>query len=273
MSAANRKASLSLGIPGTYFYASGKSGWAIRYRNRQSGRRKAETLPQTNEQLAFAEAMRRAVEWSRGLYDPFEDRTAESVTLRLAVDAYLAHNPALSPLTLRERRIVLGKLSRTMPTGAPLATVTASHMTDFLHRRGLADSTVAGYRSKLHSFYKWAVSEGLCRVSPMNRVPKARTHGNAPRYMTREQVADIVAEAERVGADWVAVAVHLSVSTGLRLGELCAATWSQIGESPEGRFIRVANTKRFRTKSGRDRHVPLFPMAEEALAKAESIWE
>lgn len=268
---------MKLGVKNAYFEPHGRRGWSVRFRDASTGERRRVMLRSEHEGVAFAEAMTKAIDFSRGIYDPFAASESEGkATIRSAVQAFLEHNPSLAKGTIRERRILLSQLARSFPVGARISDVGRDDLTVFLFGRGHAPSTIHGYRAKLATFFGWCLSEGLVTGDPTLRLPKAPTVENAPRYLTRAQVALLVSTCEKRAADTkdprlaygferLRVAILLGVSTGLRLSEMCHLKWEHVAERADDPHVRVANTSEHTTKSKKERFIPIFPATLGAL--------
>lgn len=169
---------------------------------------------------------------------------------------YIRQSRNAGGLDLAERRFkkhtlpVLGDLR--------LDQVTTTDLRQFrgvLEAKKLARFTVRHILSDVRCFFRYAVevsviAESPFRLSVMPKVPEI-----APRSLTDEELAKVLAATP---AEFE-TAVHLAVLTGLRWGELRRLQWRHV--SPGDTPYLVLD----RTKSGKVRRVPLIPEAVRIL--------
>ena len=137
--------------------------------------------------------------------------------------------------------------------------------------RPLGATTVLRVHRLLHRMLGWAERLGLVSRNVARLVPAPKAGSSPARALSVDQVALFLAAAE--GTPHYAFFV-LAVATGMRRGELGALTWDAIdfevktaivrqaiGEDRKGRYFIK------RTKSGRDRTVPLSTLAIETLRR------
>ena len=104
-----------------------------------------------------------------------------------------------------------------------------------------------------------AVRAALPR-DPLARWPMLRTTKKMPDILTREEVNQLLAVAGPLRP-----LLQVAALSGLRCGELAALRWQDVRAGA----IRVAVREEWSPKSGRERMVPLHPVAQEVLAALE----
>jgi integrase/recombinase XerD len=100
-----------------------------------------------------------------------------------------------------------------------------------LEAAGYAPNTICQRIATLASFYRWAVGEGQVAGNPVEgaRRPRKPTESTA-NGLSRHELTDWLDAAERRGGDGYACACLLALN-GLRVGELCACSVEDLGES------------------------------------------
>lgn len=100
-----------------------------------------------------------------------------------------------------------------------------------LEQAGYAPNTICQRIATLSSFYRWAVNEGHLAGNPVEgaRRPRKPTE-SAANGLSRHELTDWLDAAERRGGSDYACACLLALN-GLRIGELCATSVEDLGES------------------------------------------
>jgi len=104
------------------------------------------------------------------------------------------------------------------------------------HRVGgpVAEETEAQYLATLSSFYRYASEEGPIEVNPVANVRRPKIANISRRhYLTLEEARALLAASVADGPRAAAL-VHLLLSTGARVSEVCNADCSNIGWTDEG---------------------------------------
>jgi integrase/recombinase XerC len=139
------------------------------------------------------------------------------------------------------------------------------------HTLGYARASIARSVAAIHSFFRWAVSEGrvpddpsslLGRPKVVNRLPTVLRPGEAaalaesPSAARRGSTAD-VSPVERAVALRDVAALELMYGSGLRVGELAGLTTDRV-DLDRGRVTVMG-------KGAKEREVPMSDYAAEAL--------
>ncbi len=266
----------SLPFNGVYFYPKGRGSYLIQFRHPESGRLKSITIRSSSEALAYEQAVDLGRRFESGLFDPWEDRPKDCTVVD-AIKAYLGHNPKLSPLTIRERRIVLESFARDLPMRMEVRSVSRKHVGGFASAPHLKPSTQKGYLSKLRGFFNWLVAEGYLRDSPCAELKNPTVPRKLPTFLSREEVNVLVATAKThailgTGPEWMPDVIRLAVATGLRQAELCGLRWSDVDFHSQRIYVRtyVQGGRTHRTKSSHERSIPMLPAATDVLQSRSS---
>ncbi len=240
-------------------YRRGKIWWA---RAQRGGREQRRSLKTANRAIA-EQRLRRwlddldAVAWGDKPRRSFDEAAARFIA---------EHLTTLKPGAAKRYGVSLKNLALHFG-GKGLHQVTSAELFAFEAARrsaGAAAGTIrrdlACLSSLLTSAEDWEwIDEGTNRVPGYMRRRAKRGLKEAPprtRYLTEADERVLLAAATVA----VRQAVTLAIDTGLRREELFALTWSQVD------LLRGTIRTTTRTKSGRERHVPVPPRSAQILA-------
>lgn len=120
-------------------------------------------------------------------------------------------------------------------------------------------TTIARYRRHLNVFLNWLVKRGVIARNPSDLLPDIQ-EGEPPREVySPEELASILATAQRLRADAVPWLV-LGAFCGIRPRELSRLSWEDI--DMKGNLVKVHHGK---SKTGRARFVPLPDVCKQWL--------
>lgn len=113
--------------------------------------------------------------------------------------------------------------------------------------------------SALNAFFKFLVSEGVIVESPMQKIHKAKAEKKVPRFLTEQQMIDLIKSCETYGreADKVRLMLILLYSSGVRVSELLSLRSNMI--DCELCTVRVVG------KGGKERVLPIDPQIIELI--------
>jgi integrase/recombinase XerD len=132
-----------------------------------------------------------------------------------------------------------------------------------LKTAGYAPNTIVGRLSAISAFYRWCVREQLINRSPVELIRRpSRPTESATASLTRHQLTDWLAAAERRGGSWWAAAMLLGLN-GLRRGELIACNVEDLGNHSWHHTLKLTTTK-----GDRPTVVALAPPTMQAVALA-----
>lgn len=281
MARPKRKTPKSIRIaPGVRVFPTDHGVYHVQFTDRsREPYRKTRTLRTDHPAEAVTRAHDLVAKRRTGDYDPWAEVATET-PLGDAVRDYLAQIEAAvkrgerKPSYLRTQRHRLGGMLKAVGEGADLSRVPAQPLEAFVRtcpaRAGHpARPRAAASRHSMHlslaGFFNWCVQAGLVRTSPMADVPAPRRADPKPDFFTEAEFGRLVRaceaiyertpEARREGKPfiglWLRDAAQLAVSTGLRLGEVCALRWSDVERDrdvPKRLHIRTALDQRTRER-------------------------
>jgi integrase len=141
-----------------------------------------------------------------------------------------------------------------------LGDVTSEHVRayrDHLLNTGKAKSTVRSILLCLSSIFRTAIKDMHCLEgeNPVKGVGLPKADEGFPRYLELDEIDRLLECAKRHSAD-MHLLIALGVYAGLRKNELINALWTWTDFTGSGRIF-VQSNGTFKTKSGRDRKVPM----------------
>ena len=221
-----------------------------------TGRRRTEAVG-PDKKLAEALRKRREMELNSGMYQ-------DIATVRLAAFAAehvrLIHG-SVSPRTVQEHRETLACLLGHCGD-IPLEKVTPRIAEEFLaaRRKKVAPATANKNLRTVKGILESAIQRGYLRTNPFRHIAPARELEKEIRVLTETEVVSLVSACPDLR--WGCF-VCLALTTGLRHGELVNLEWDDV-DLAQG-TIRVRCKAGYRTKSGRNRSLPLVPEVVSAL--------
>ncbi|MEM6785252.1 MAG: site-specific integrase [Bacteroidota bacterium] len=231
--------------------------------------RKTVPLGTGNEEAAQAALKRLEVHYAEGRFDPWAPPQQAPTRLSEAIEAFFAAKAHRAPNTLRLYRTVLEGLHG-YAGNQPLREVKRDHILGFLNSRELNETGRDAYFTRLKAFFRWCSREGYVEDVITDRIDVPKGPQVFPHWLSREDFERLVqtlrqassnAHEQEVG--WLIPLVTVAVYTGLRLGELVALRWRDV--DLHARTLVVRHTATSRTKSRRDRAVPLAQQAVDVL--------
>lgn len=242
------------------------------FRDRETGRRKQVWLG-TDQGQAFLEARELSRRWVAGDYDPWRDRKDE-ITFKDAVALFLKRcsHEDVRPETIDRRRSVI-ELFREDVRCSLLCDVSTSDVRAFVGQPHLKGWSRYQYYTVLNRFFNVAVEEGWLSENPAAKLKKPKPPEKRPAFLTKEEYVvlqhhlqhKIDNDGRSKSLTWLRDFIQVAVATGLRRNELRHLRWSDV--DLDGGVIHVRQYGTYRTKSGKDRSVPIFPMAREVFER------
>ncbi|MBU9723642.1 MULTISPECIES: tyrosine-type recombinase/integrase [Bacillaceae] len=92
-------------------------------------------------------------------------------------------------------------------------------------REGYSEGTIGSIQNFLSTLFRSAVTEGLINKHPMRRIKKRHTSNRSPIILSESEVQKLLEVAHSEGEGMM---YEFEISTGLRLGEILALSWSDI---------------------------------------------
>lgn len=174
------------------------------------------------------------------------------------------------PATVKDQRIVLAQLQAHCGD-VGLSTITTARVEAFIGRRrteGISEATANKMLRTLKAIFERAGKRGYMAANPCRGIPKLREAERTHRILTTDEVTRLI-EACKV-LRW-RVLLYLAATTGMRIGELVHLRWEDVDLS--GGAITVRCRDGFRTKSARNRTVPLSAEAVDGLTELRELGE
>lgn len=142
----------------------------------------------------------------------------------------------------------------------------------WLQRQGRKPATVNRHLMSIRSYGKWAMETGLAPANPAQKIKLVQQAETSPKWLTKKEQFSLARHAEeavsrattepaRRQASRDLAIIHLLMSAGLRVGELCALTTHDIEISPKKGKVVVRQGK-----GNKWRTVPLSNEARKSLA-------
>ena len=279
--------------------------YAVFYDPDRYPKRKTVTLKTKRRKTATKrlEEMETAIRY--GEFDPWEDKPRyTAITVGDAADAFLEANARRRRASTQSNdRRLLAQFARSLKPNMKLGHVTAKDVQAFLDAPKVvarskkkpttqtrekpaarSEDTKRTYYARLNAFFGWAERERYVARNPLSKVEKPARGEGKPFYLTRDQYRAVLsaiekdAEAKRGGqihrtslkpgeVDWLADIVRVAVGTGLRSGEIRNLRWDAV--NLDDKLVTVRNVRKFKTKSGHERAVPIDGEALSTLRRLD----
>ena len=228
-----------------------------------------------------------------GLVDPWEERPPhrkqQSLLLADAVDAYLGACAALAEQTRRGQRSVLTQFIGKTRRGQrrQLRQITTDDIGRFIDEAKPLRETTRRFRLRhLSAFFSWCIDQGHLEENPAtayrrqrrqkkSRFEKAQAGRPERRLVSPDEFRALESALQLSRHSYLVDVFQFALATGLRRGELFAINRRDVSLGEPGKrdypvtgHVQVRSWdspggERFRTKSGRDRIVPLCPLAAQ----------
>jgi integrase len=138
----------------------------------------------------------------------------------------------------------------------------------YLRSKRIQDSTVVLYMGIINICLNQAVLQKVVPYNPSKNVRKVRVKEKSLKYLTKEQVQQLLEKREGI-PDWLVNAFLFSCYTGLRLSDVEGLEWGDLkvtGQTSGG--IEQLTIVKTQVKTGEEVRVPLSP---KALAIVEAL--
>jgi integrase len=172
------------------------------------------------------------------------------------------------------RRWLKGRIG-TAFSGQTLHEVTTKRITNYLQARTGQSFKANGWHSSKRTsvatvnrelaaikvVFSQAVAWDRIEVSPAAGIPSLKETPNPPRLLSGAEAARLLAAMP----DHLRAAVGMAVYAGLRRAEVMRIRWEHVDMKAE--MLTVASRSDGRTKSNKDRHVPISPDLAELIRR------
>ena len=261
-----------------------KSGYILRWVDRKrTPTYVAESLKTTEHDRALYLKRKLEYEYLEGKHDPWirkwYDRAADptSATLKQAADWYLSDRSkekgrkSWTPATYRQNKGVLSRFCDLIGPDVPAPQLSEMHLQKWYDRPGdRSDHTTAFEQRILRAFCRWMHKQDI--ISKMVDAEINRPQETLPEYLTETELIQIYDyKQEHIErnrkyshsgiSDWHIDAWKLAASTGMRKAEIGSLKLNAIRDDT------IIVGYQHRTKSGKQRAVPIMFEADEVLEK------
>lgn len=211
--------------------------------------------------------------WRENKYDPWEDEVPGRITVKQAIDRFIADHEGTDS-TKKSYRTTLEPFMELLSDGVPVAAVEAKHVKRYVTQEHLSGLTPRAYFNRLRMFFAYCLEKHWIFDDPTVKVtPPAEPRGSSrsiflPREFERIMTAaqsDVILRPDReVCLD----AYELAMATGLRVGELCSRAWQDVDFRRNTIRVDDQPAAEFTVKNDPSRRiVPLWPRAESILRR------
>lgn len=214
-----------------------------------------------------------AVDWreyfpdsSRG--DPIEEPTGCPLFGELA-EQYLRHRATdTSPSTYRGYRIRLDGIWCPAFASIPIDQIRKSQIMDVIHAKGwTSGKTLSNALTPLRGVFDLAIDDELISRNPAARIKGPKTQKPPPDPLSAEEMHAVLKCFKEHFPGWLPY-FQIAFGSGMRTSELIALRWAdvdQVNRTMRVHQTRVSNTDKLTTKSGRERTLPITPLAGRGI--------
>lgn len=233
-----------------------------------------------------------------GLFDPWARKEAKAartdVVLAEAVREYLDAQSGLAPSTRASKRSHLNRFVRSVGGGhRRLRQLGEGEVEHFAERPDLKETTRHKRVVELSAFFSWCMAEGHCEANPAREYNKRRSRGlsayakrmrggDARQALMPDDLQKLLDKIQSRGKHLFLYDVVLfALATGVRRSELAHLNHRDVDLDvpPQGYDYTVTGRirvrcwsnsttgERFVTKNGKDRVVPLCPLAARIASR------
>ena len=141
--------------------------------------------------------------------------------------------------------------------------VKKSDVENFITKKLIKGKLFAAHQDfrNLRTFFNWALVNDYIEFSPMEKIKPPKLPQKRPAWITKEQLETILSKEPKQQLRDI---YTLLFYTGLRANELLTLTWDNI--DLENKLIHIVNQIDFRTKTSKERTVPLNEKAFELIS-------
>jgi integrase len=199
-------------------------------------------------------------------------------------DMYLAH-ATIKPSTLTDYTYILANHVRPKFGKKDISTITRLEVKNYLKKQlsTLKASTVNHHRAVIANVFEMALDDAVIDQNPAARIGRITATSQAKhkteiaRFLTRDQLADILAAFLRYRPEHYALVIVLA-RTGMRVGEAVALKWTDIDYSQKTITVSRAKARTIidTPKSGKTRKIDMSEQLASVLhdkqAHSDNEW-
>lgn len=227
--------------------------------------RKLVSLKTKDKKTADQKARSLLTQYDRGEWDPWEPSTStgskQQREIRTLSDAFEwimgTRYAGARPNTVKIVRKSYTWFQRQVGN-RDVASITPYHVQTFLSRYHA--STKHRLHGTLRTFFGDLVQYEIIETSPMDKVPKPPAPPSRVRFLTDEEEVRLLHACNRA---WIRNAIIIGLETGCRSNEIRHLRWEDC-DFEQG-LLHVRSHGSYRTKSGKDRVVPMTDRLRDHL--------
>ena len=201
-----------------------------------------------------------------------EMREAEGPQLKLE-DAWAAYEASpmrrdLAPATMEGKkqvcRVFVDYMKKVFPEVTEVRHITRYHIEHYLNflRQESAASTYNNRLCVLREVHRTIMARAAAKINPWEGFPLRADDSHTRRELTIEELARLVEMASREGPEWRTL-FGIAMYTGLRLGDCCKLTWSEVDIVRS--IIQKIPEKTKKYRKGRPVTIPIHKVLADLL--------
>lgn len=199
-------------------------------------------------------------------------REAEGPQLKME-DAWTAYEASpmrrdLSPATMDGKkqvcRVFVDYMKKVFPEVTEVRHLTRYHVEHYLNylRKETAASTYNNRLCVLREVHRTIMARAAAKINPWEGFPLRADDSHTRRELTIEELARLVEMASREGPEWRTL-FGIAMYTGLRLGDCCKLTWSEVDIVRS--IIQKIPEKTKKYRKGRPVTIPIHKVLADLL--------
>lgn len=266
----------------------------IRFFTRQGGKRRRKALSLGTKLKREAEKMLIDYEdkFERGEIDPFNGWTpkmeaqkkrnklsGKHISIKKATDEFIRKRSQANQTTKDHYQRIFNMFMEKVGTTMPVTQIIENDIRNFCFKPALSNSSQANYLCHLKVFFKWLKKEGILKEDISKDLKPPKTPQKITQKTVSRKELDRIFKAfdafykEHIEAGsvtkpyqkrlWFKPMISTIYYCGLRAKEAVNLTWNDVKfehskkKKDDYGYIRIANTKKNTTKSGKERIIPI----------------
>lgn len=235
--------------------------WQLRWKD-EHGLYHYESYPTKRlAKIRQGEIERATVERRLGVFKPI------TISFNKAAIIHLKHEDArgLSKRTL-ESKVRLFKQLRNFFKNSPVHSMSHKRIMGFFGIKaqdGVENRTKNRFYHALNVFFDWCIKNGYCSRNPLTQIRRFREHQPEMQWLREHEWKALRISARKSLVPYLPLAIDLGIFAGLRRSEILNLPITAV----QGTDLIVANQKHWKTKSRRNRIIPIESELSKTLAQ------
>lgn len=241
--------------------------WQLVFYNPETRRQRWVSTGTTDKRRAERVKSEVLKEWDRGEYDPFDlsSERPTSITLAEAAARYLEEKrPTMTDAAYRDAFSFYEMMKRRVGEDRPVDAMTQEEWEAMYLRRELRPASRFSYYARTRVLINYSRKKGYLKHDVLRRIRRPAAPAKVPIFLSRADAALLLAHLE-TRRPWLYALCSMALATGMRFSELKNMQWKDIDLAAGFIFVKG--------KGGRERYVPVFPMAESMLLRINPVQE